>query len=74
MNPITRWKAAEPVRLYLYGVLLAVLALLVGYGILAAELVPLWIALATALVMAPGIEKARASVSPTPAPKRARRV
>ena len=68
MSLLTRWKAAEPVRLYLYGVLLAVLALLVAYGVLTAELVPVWVALVTAVVMAPGIEKARASVTPTAGP------
>lgn len=73
MSLLTRWKAAEPVRLYLYGVLLAVLALLVAYGVLTAELVPVWVALVTAAVLAPGIEKARASVTPTPGPRRVRR-
>lgn len=62
---IKRWRAAEPVRLYVYGLLLAVLALLVGYGILTAELVPLWVGLVTAAVMAPGVEAARGRVSPT---------
>lgn len=67
---LTRWKEAEPVRLYLYGLLLALIALAVGYGLVTAELAPLWIALVTAAVLAPGVERARGSVTPYPGPRR----
>lgn len=38
------------VRSWLYGISLAVIALLGGYGLIADELAPLWIALASAVL------------------------
>lgn len=61
---ITAWKATEPVRLYVYGVGLAVLALLAGYGLVTARTVPLWVGVLTALCLAPAVEAARAKVTP----------
>lgn len=61
---LKRWRATEPVRVYLYGIVLAVLLVLVAYGLLTAELVPLWAGLAAAVLLAPGIEAARNRVTP----------
>lgn len=61
---LTAWRAAEPVRLYLYGVGLAVLLLLVGYGLVSAEQAPLWSGLLLAVALAPAVEKARSKVTP----------
>jgi hypothetical protein len=49
----------EPVRRALYPVVVAVVALLVAYGLLDAETVPLWLALAVAVLGTGGIEGAR---------------
>lgn len=57
--------ADEPVRVRLYGVLTAVVALLVGRGILTGYEAPLWIALAAAVLGVAGVETARADVTPT---------
>lgn len=38
------------VRIWLYGVVLAVIALLGGYGLIADSVAPLWVALAAALL------------------------
>lgn len=64
MNTLARWKAAEPVRLYLYGLALAALALAVGYGLVSGTQAPLWLALLSAALLAPGVEAARAAVTP----------
>lgn len=55
----------EPVRVYVYTVLVAVVAILVVYGILDSEQAPLWLALAAAVVSVPAVEGARAKVTPT---------
>lgn len=49
----------EPVRRALYPVVVAVLALLVAYGILDDNLVPVWLGVAAALLGTGGIEAAR---------------
>lgn len=49
----------EPIRRALYPVVVAVVALLVAYGLLDAETVPLWLALAVAVLGPGGIEAAR---------------
>lgn len=54
----------EPVRVYVGGLLAAVVALLVAYGILSAAIAPLWIALGTAALAVPTVEKTRSLVSP----------
>lgn len=61
---IRHLRASEPVRLYVYGVGLAVLALFVAYGLVAAEQAPLWLALLVALLGVPATESARRAVSP----------
>ena len=61
---LTAWRAAEPVRLYLYGIGGAVLLLLVGYGLVAAEQAALWSGLLLAVTLAPAVEKARSKVTP----------
>jgi hypothetical protein len=50
----------EPVRRALYPVVVCVVALLVAYGLLDAERVPLWLALAVAVLGIGGTEAARA--------------
>lgn len=64
MRILDTWRAAEPVRLYLYGVGLAVLLLLVGYGLIGGDQAALWSGLLVALVLAPAVEKARSTVTP----------
>ena len=41
---------SRPVRKYLYAVTIAVVAVLVGYDVIAGEAVPLWLALAGAVL------------------------
>lgn len=57
--------AREPVRVYLYGVLVAIVAVLVGYGVLDGSQAALWLALGSALLAVPAVEAARSRVSPT---------
>jgi hypothetical protein len=54
----------EPVRAYLYPVLLAVVGVLVGYGIIEQTQAALWIALGAALLGVPAVERARSKVTP----------
>ena len=68
IESIRRLRASEPVRLYLYGVGLAVLGLLVAYGIVAAAFLPLWVALLVALLGVPATEAARRAVRPVNPP------
>lgn len=58
-GPLARWRELSPVRTALYPVALAVVALLVGYGVVAEARAGLWIALVTAVLMPAGIEVAR---------------
>jgi hypothetical protein len=57
-----RLTVAEPVRLWLYSVLSAVMALLVLYGVLTGEQVAVWAGLAAAVLGVPVTEGLRASV------------
>jgi len=59
------WLQNEPVRLYLYGIVGAVLAVLVFYGVVATAAVPLFLALGAALLAVPTVESLRARVTPT---------
>lgn len=61
---LKRWKESEPVRLYLYGLLVPVLALLIAYGLIAAEDAPLWAALVTSALVPTGAELARRRTTP----------
>lgn len=58
----------EPVRLYLYPVLTAVLGVLVYYGVVEADAVPLWTVLIGAVLAVGGVEVARSKVSPVGPP------
>ena len=58
----------EPVRLYLYGVLVAGEALAAAYGLVTATLGALWLGLGAAILVVPATELARANVTPTAAP------
>ena len=55
---------AEPLRIYLGGVLAALVAVLVAYGIIDGDQAPLWIALGTAVLGIGGVEAARSRVTP----------
>ena len=68
MNALRSWLASEPVRLYLYGLLGPVLAVLAAYGVLDASEVALWAAVAVAVLAVPGVELARRRVSPSARP------
>ena len=59
----TRLHQSEPVRLYLYGVLVTVLAGLVGYGVLSGEQMALWSALGSAVLAVPVTEGLRSTVT-----------
>ena len=54
----------EPVRLYLYGLIMPVSLLAVGYGWIADNMAPLWVGVATAALTVPAAEAARAKVTP----------
>lgn len=49
----------EPLRRALYPIAVALVALLVGYGVVDGEQAPLWLSLAVAVLMPGGIEVAR---------------
>lgn len=63
MNKVREWLQSEPVRLYLYGVLVPLLALLVAIGVITADLVPLVLALAAAVFGVPAAENLRKRVT-----------
>lgn len=54
----------EPVRKYLYGVTLALVALAVGLGVVTATVAPLVLAVAAAVLAVPAVEAARSKVTP----------
>jgi hypothetical protein len=54
----------EPVRLYLYGLAAPVLALLVYFGLVSTDAVPLYLAVAGAVLLVPAVESARSAVVP----------
>jgi RsiW-degrading membrane proteinase PrsW (M82 family) len=58
------WSKLEPVRSYLYTLLLPVIAVLVYYGLVSEQAAPLWAALATAVLGVPVVEKVRSLVRP----------
>ncbi len=63
MRALDQLAAREPVRLYLYGVLAAAMAVLVTADVLDAADVPVYLALAAALLAVPGVELARSKVT-----------
>lgn len=54
-----RWRLLSPVRFALYPVVVAVVALLVGYGVVTVDRAPLWLAVAAACLGIAGTEFAR---------------
>ena len=54
----------EPVRVYVYTVLAAVVGALVAFGVVDSNLVPVLLALGTAVLGIVGTETARAKVTP----------
>lgn len=54
----------EPVRAYAYSAVVAIVALLAATGVVTASLVPLWLAVASAVLAVPAVEKARHDVVP----------
>ncbi|HEY9337579.1 MAG TPA: hypothetical protein VIQ79_24275 [Kribbella sp.] len=64
------WAAVrrQPVRSYLYGVLVPGEALAVSYGLVSGNQGALWLALGAAVLVVPAAEAARARVTPTADP------
>jgi len=62
MNFLKNVKETEPVRLYLYSVLVPVLGLLVLKGVLGSDEMAAYLAVGGAVLGVPAIEKARAKV------------
>lgn len=56
---LSRWRQTEPLRLWLYGVTVPLLAALVGYGLLTGHQAGLWLAVLTAALLGGGVETAR---------------
>jgi hypothetical protein len=56
---LARWRQTEPLRLWLYGIAVPLLALLVGYGLLTHGLAGLWLAVLTAALLGGSVEGAR---------------
>lgn len=56
---------SEPVRTYLYGVLVPGIAVLTGYGIVSESEASLWTALGAAILGVPAVESARKRVRPS---------
>lgn len=70
-NLLTTLHNSNPVRLYVYSLLVPVLAVLLAFGIVDATQVPLYIALGTAVLGVTATETARSAVTPAanlPAP------
>lgn len=64
MDKIVELLSREPVRVYLYGVVVAAVALLVGVGVVTSALAPLVLAVAAAVLSVPVVEATRRSVTP----------
>ncbi len=64
MTRIASLLAKEPVRAYLYGVLGSLITAGVVYGLVTGEEAAVWLAVAGSLLAVPGVEKARARVTP----------
>lgn len=65
------WQETEPVRLYLYGVLVPLVALLVALGVVQTDQALLWLAVGAAVLGVPAVERARSLVD-SPATRAAR--
>jgi hypothetical protein len=68
VSVLARWAANEPVRLYVYTVVAALLAVLVTYGIVDEQALPVILAAVSAIVAVPAVETARSKVSPVGTP------
>lgn len=64
MSKLAQWAAEEPVRLYVYSAVAAILAVLVAYGVVDETALPVILAAVSALVAVPAVETARSKVSP----------
>jgi hypothetical protein len=64
VSAFTSWAAREPVRLYAYSAVAAVLAVLVVYGFVDETALPVILAAVSALFAVPAVETARSKVSP----------
>jgi hypothetical protein len=64
VSKLAQWAAEEPVRLYVYSVVAAILAVLVTYGVVDETALPVILAAVSALVAVPAVETARSKVSP----------
>lgn len=64
MSKLAHWAAEEPVRLYVYTVVAAILAVLMTYGIVDEEALPVILAAVSAVVAIPVVEKTRSKVTP----------
>lgn len=64
MARLAQWATGEPVRLYVYSVVGAVLAVLIVYGVIDSSAVPVILAAASAVLAVPAVELARSKVSP----------
>ncbi len=64
MSAVTNLIAREPIRVYLYSVFAAAIAVALVFGWVTADKVPVILALVAAVLAVPTIEKARSKVSP----------
>lgn len=64
MSKLGNWAAYEPVRLYVYTVGTAILAVLITYGVVDEKALPVILALVSAVLAVPAVEKARSRVRP----------
>lgn len=61
---LSRWRAAEPVRVYIYSVMVPALLVAVGYGLVSGAQATLWLTLAAAVLGVGSTEAARSNVTP----------
>jgi hypothetical protein len=64
VSTLARWAAGEPVRLYVYSVVAAILAVFVVYGFVNAQYLPVILAAVSAIVAVPTVEITRSKVTP----------
>lgn len=64
MPGFTRLVAEEPVRVYIYTVVAAIIAILVIYGVVDSTVAPVVLAVVSAVLAVPAVEVARSKVSP----------
>jgi len=64
VSKLAQWAAREPVRLYVYTCVAAILAVLITYGVVDSTAVPVILAAVSAILAIPAVETARSKVSP----------